>query len=105
MIDHFHVEQFAYVVRKMKSIREGEQSLLDNSMLVLGSGLGDGGSHTYKELPLLIAGSGGGSIRGGRHVKHPKGTPLANLWLSLANTMGVKLPRFADSTGALSGLV
>lgn len=79
-IDHFHVAQFAYLVEKLKGIREGERSLLDSGMAVLGSGLGDGSMHSYKDLPLVAAGSLGGAFLTGRHVAfpwHPAGELLA----------------------------
>jgi len=104
-IDRFHVEQFAYLVRKLDSIEEADGStLLDNTILTYGSGLGDGATHQYNDLPIIVAGSGGGRFRLGRHLKCPDGTPLANLWLTHAHTMGVDLERFADSTGPLSTL-
>ena len=102
-IDQFHVEQYAYLIDRMKSIQEGEQTLLDNCSFVLGSGLGNGAKHEYRELPLIVAGSGGGAYETGRHLVASKGTPLANMWLSLADNMGVKLDRFADSTQKLRG--
>lgn len=104
-IDLFHMEQFAYILGRMSKIKEGNGStLLDNTMLTYGSGLGDGGTHQYDNLPIIIAGSGGGKIRTGHHLHCAKGTPLANLWLAQAHAMGAKRDRFADSTGPLQGL-
>ncbi|MEK6238806.1 MAG: DUF1552 domain-containing protein [Planctomycetales bacterium] len=103
-IDRFHVEQFAYLVEKMDSIKEGERSLLDNTVFTLGSGLGDGKTHQYDKLPIVTAGSGGGRFETGRKINCPDGTPLANLWLSYARMMGVNRKRFADSTGPLKEL-
>lgn len=100
-IDRFHVQQYAYLIEKMKSIPEGDSTLLDNCLFILGGGIGNGATHSYKQLPLVIAGSGGQSIETGRHLVASEGTPLANLWLSLAGVMGVELPRYADSTQAL----
>lgn len=104
-IDRFHSEQLAYVIKRMKAEREGERTLLDNTFLVYGSGIGDGNSHSYEELPMIIAGSGGLDLEKNRHVACRKGTPLANLWLTLADQMGVELERFADSTGKLDRFV
>jgi hypothetical protein len=105
-IDEFHVRQFAHLLEKMDSIREADGStLLDNTLLTLGSGLGQGAAHTYDRLPVLAAGSGGGRFRTGFHLKCPAGTPLANLWLTQARAMGIEQDRFADSTGILSGLI
>ncbi len=103
-IDHFHIEQFAYMIQKMDSIKEGERSLLDNTVFTLGSGLGDGQTHQYNKLPIVIAGSGGGSFKTGRLIKCNDGTPLANLWLSYTHLMGINRKRFADSTGLLKEL-
>lgn len=104
-IDRFHVEQFAYLVEKMDSIEEADGStLLDNAILTYGSGLGDGATHQYNDLPIIVAGSGGGRFRLGRHLKCEDGTPLANLWLTHAQTMGLDMERFADSTGPLGAL-
>lgn len=104
-IDRFHVQQYAYLIERMKSIQEGEGTLLDSCSFVLGSGIGNGARHSYDELPLIIAGSGGNAFETGRHLATPRGTPLANLWLSLAQVMGVELSEFADSTGHLKGFV
>jgi hypothetical protein len=103
-IDRFHMEQYAYIVQRMKSITEGEQSLLDNCLFVFGSGLGDGNQHSYKELPLIIAGNVNRKIEKGRHLKCADGTPLANVWLSIAREFSMDLPRYADSTGEIAGL-
>ena len=101
-IDRFHVGQYAYLVNKMKQMREGDGSMLDNTYFVLGSGLGDGSRHSYDQLPIIVAGSGGNRVATGRHISVPKGTPLADLWLSLANNLGLGLERFADSQNPLS---
>lgn len=100
-LDHFHVEQFARLVAKMDTIKEGDGTLLDNMMFTLGSGLSSGELHVYTDLPTVIAGRGGGAIATNRHLKSPEGTPIANLWLTMAQTMGVKLDHIADSTGPL----
>lgn len=102
-IDRFHVQQYAYLVNRLKSMKEGDGTLLDSCSFVLGSGLGNGMEHSYHRLPVIIAGSGNGSFETGRHLSAPKGTRLANLWLSIANMMGVEIEEFADSTGPLKG--
>jgi len=104
-INHYHVEQLAYIVGKMKSVKEANgQTLLDNSMLVYGSGIGDGDQHNHDDLPILLLGSGGGSIAGGRHLYfNPKDqVPLMNLYLALFDRMGAPADRFGDSTGKLA---
>ncbi len=100
-IDRFHVEQYAYLVERMAAIREGERTLLDDSGIVMGSGLGNGSIHSYKDLPLILAGSAGGRFRLGEHVAFPAGTPLANLWLTMLDVYGGKQVRFADSSRTL----
>ena len=102
-LDLFHMEQFAHLAIKMDSIEEGEGTLLDNMMFVMGSGLGSGMHHTCTNLPTLIAGSGGGLFETNRHNRHSPGTPIANLWLSIAKGMGVKIDRIGDSTRTLDG--
>jgi hypothetical protein len=104
-IDRYVVEQFAYFVDKMKSIKEGDKTLLDNSMVILGNGNGDGARHDHKNCATIIAGRGGGTINPGRYLRYPTGTPMANLWLSLMDRMGVHVVRHGDSTGRLAGLV
>lgn len=105
-IDEFHVRQFATLLLKMDAIREADGStLLDNTILTYGSGLGQGLDHSYTRLPTLVAGGGGGRIRTGFHLECKPGTPLANLWLAQARAVGVELGDFADSTGVLEGIL
>ena len=102
-VDYFHMEQFAYLVEKMDSIKEiNGTSLLDNTFFTYGSGLGDGSTHQYNDLPIIVAGKGGAKIKTGLHVNMPEGTPLANLWLTQANAMGLGLERFADSISEIN---
>lgn len=104
-VDRFHMEQFTYLVEKMDSIQEANgSSLLDNTLFTYGSGLGDGATHQYKDLPIIVAG-GGNRIELGKHLNLPEGTPLANLWLTQAQMMGLDLKDFADSTGTVSSLL
>jgi hypothetical protein len=102
-INRFHVEQFAYLLGKLKAIREGEHSLLDNSMIVYGSGISDGDRHNHDDLPILLAGRGAGTLQPGRHVKYSP-RPLNNLYLSLFDLLGVSAERLGDSTGRLPKL-
>ncbi|HEV8604050.1 MAG TPA: DUF1552 domain-containing protein [Tepidisphaeraceae bacterium] len=104
-IDRYHMEQFAYFLQKMKSIKEGSGTLLDHSMIMLGSGISDGDRHNHDELPIVLAGKGGGFIKPGRHIRFPRNTPLCNLYLSMLENMGVKQDRFGDSNGRLSTLM
>jgi hypothetical protein len=104
IIDRYLVTQYAYLVAKLRFIREGEGTLLDNCMVLYGSGLGDGNSHTHDHLPIVLAGRGGGTIQPGRHLKYGDGTPLNNLLMSMLDRVGAHAERFGDSTGRLSGL-
>ena len=104
-VDRFYVELFAEVLEQLDAIQEGEGTLLDHSMITLGSGLGDGKDHTMDELPIIVAGSANGKIKTGRVLNCAEKTPLANLWLSQAQLMGTGMKQFADSTGPLKGLL
>jgi Protein of unknown function (DUF1552) len=103
-INRFQIQQFSYLLQKMKSIKEGERTLLDNSMIVYGSGISDGNRHNHDNLPILLAGSGGGTIETGRHVRYDLETPACNLFMSMLDRMGVDTPFIGDSTGRLTGL-
>jgi hypothetical protein len=104
-IDRFHMEQYAYLVAKMKSIEEANgNSLLDNTLFTYGSGLGDGSTHQYNDLPIIMAG-GGKRVKSGQHINMPEGTPLANLWLTQARMLGHPMQNFADSTGTIDELL
>lgn len=96
-IAKWHMEQYAYMLERMKSLREGEQSLLENSMVMFGSDLRDGNAHDPHNLPIVLAGQGGGRITTGRHLIHSRNTPLANLYLSMLDVMGATVDQFADS--------
>lgn len=104
-INKFHVTQLAYLLQKLKGIPEGDGTLLDHCMIAYGSANSDGNAHNHDDLPILLAGKGGGTIKTGRHLRFPKETPLSNLWLSMLERMDVKLPFLGDSTGALSSLM
>src|SRR5579862_390269 len=103
-IDQFYVEQFSYFVQKMRSIPDGDGTLLDNSMLVYGGAIGDGNRHNHDELPILLAGKAQGTIASGRHLRYPRGTPLCNLFLSMLDRVGVREDSFGDGTGRLHDL-
>jgi hypothetical protein len=103
-INLFHLTQFAYLLEKLKGVREGEGTLLDSCMIVYGSGNSDGNRHNHDNLPILLAGKGGGTIKAGRHIRVRRETPLANLYVSMLERLGIKVASFGDSTGALRGL-
>lgn len=103
-INQFHIEQVAYLLGKLQSIKEGNGTLLDNCMIVYGSGISDGNRHNHDDLPVLLAGKGGGTLKTGRHLRYPKETPLMNLYLCMLDRMGVHVDSFGDSKGRLKGL-
>ena len=103
-INKFHVTQLAYLLEKLKSIPEGSGSLLDHCLIAYGSGNSDGNAHNHDNLPILLAGRGGGSIQTGRHLRYANETPLNNLWLAMLDRVDVRLPFLGDSTGLLPGL-
>ncbi len=100
-INTFHVELFAYLLGRLRSTTEGDSNLLDRSMIVYGSGLADGNSHTHEALPVLVAGRGDGTLKPGKHLIAATGTPITNLYLSLLDRMGAQEERLGDSTGRL----
>ena len=103
-INQWHVEQYAYLLGKLRGIKEGQGTLLDNCMITLGAGMRDGNAHSPKNLPMVLAGRGGGTISPGRHVAYAPKTPLSNLWQGMLRRVGTPVDRFADSTGELVGL-
>ena len=104
-IDIFHLEQFSYVISRMKELKEANgTNLFDNSLITYGAGLGDGATHQYFDLPMIVAGKGQGQVKQGRFIKCKSGTLNANLWLTLARLMGLELDSFADSTGVISDM-
>jgi len=103
-INTFHIEQFAYFLSKLKSLKEGEGTLLDNCMVAYGSAIADGNRHEHGDLPVLLAGRGGGTIQTGRHTRVARETPINNLWLAMLERMGAPTKQLGDSTGVLQGL-
>ena len=103
-INSFHVSLFAEFVLKLKKTTDGNGSLLDHSLYLYGSGMGNPNVHDHTNLPTIVAGGGTGKMRGGRHIQYDKPTPLANLHLSLLNKVGVPMESFADSTGTVDEL-
>lgn len=103
-INILHAELFAEFLKKLKSTSEGDGTLLDRSMIVYGSGLGDGNSHSHYDLPTLLAGRGSGSIKTGRHIVFDKRVPITNLYMTLLDAMGVRPDSIGDSTGKIEVL-
>lgn len=103
-INKFHVSLFAEFLEKLKATPEGNGSLLDHSLYLYGSGMGNPNVHDHLNLPILVAGGAAGKMRGGRHIRFEKPTPLANLHLTLLEKSGVHLDSFADSKGKVDDL-
>lgn len=103
-INRFQIERFAYLLARLKQVSEGRGTLLDNCMLVYGSGISDGDRHNHDDLPILLAGGGGGRIKTGRHIQYDNGTPLCNLYLWMMRQMGAQADSFGDSSGVLDRL-
>ncbi len=103
-INQFHVSLFAEFLGKLKATKEGDGTLLDHVLLLYGSGLGNPNVHDHLNLPILVAGGAAGGMKGGRHIKYDKPTPLANLHLTLLDKVGVKLDKFGDSNGKVDEL-
>jgi hypothetical protein len=100
-INAFHVSLFAEYLAKLKATPEGNGTLLDHSLILYGSGIGNPNIHDHTDLPILVAGGAATGMKGNRHIKYAKPTPLANLHLTLLDKVGVRLDKFADSTGRM----
>ncbi len=103
-INCFHMQQFTYLLNKLKSTPDGDGMLLDHVMVTYGSGLSDGNAHDHADLPLVLAGRGCGRIRPGRHITAPEETPMANLFVSMLDRMSVPVDKMGDSNGVLKEL-
>lgn len=103
-INRFHVSLFGEFLEKLDAIREGDGSLLDHSLYLYGSGMGNPNVHDHVNLPIIVAGGAAGKMQGGRHIRYSEPTPLANLHLTLLDKVGVRLDSFADSDGKLDAL-
>jgi hypothetical protein len=103
-IDHFYIQQFAYFLEKLKAMPDMDgRPLLDNCMIVCGGGISDGNRHRHTDLPVILAGGGGGALTPGRHVHHGN-QPMTNLYISLLQNMGVTVDRVGDSTAPLTNI-
>jgi hypothetical protein len=103
-INELHSRLFAEFLLKMKNTPEGDSNLLDQSMIVYGSGLADGNGHTHDQLPTLLAGKGGGFVSPGRHIIYQRETPVTNLFATMIERIGVRAEHVGDSTGRLDDL-
>jgi hypothetical protein len=104
-INAFHVSLFAYYLERLKATPEGDGSLLDHSLVLYGSGMGNPNIHDHVNLPIVVAGGAAGKVRGGRHIRYAEPTPLANLHLTLLERVGVRMDAFADSQGKVDELL
>jgi hypothetical protein len=104
LIDQFHLEQLAYILERLDSVKENGQSLLDSMALVYGAGISDGDRHNHDQLPILLAGKAGGRLKGGQHMVVTPRTPLNNLYMNLLDWNGGRMENFGDATGTLQGL-
>jgi len=100
-INEFHTSLFAYYLDKLDATPDGDGTLLDNVLLLYGAGMSDSNQHSNRALPLVVFGGGAGRIKGGRHIRYPEGTPIANLHLTMLDKLGLPLDRIANSTGPL----
>ena len=104
-ISAWHVEQFGYLIGRLKSIKEGDGTLLDNSMVMFTSDLRDGNRHAPRDLPIILAGKGGGKLKSGQNIVFQKETNLANLYLTMLHAQGINVRSFADSNKTLSEIL
>ena len=104
-INQFHVSLFAYFLERLKATREGDGTLLDHSLYMYGSGMGNPNVHDHTNLPILVAGGAAGRMKGGRHIRYGQAAPLANLHLTMLDKVGVRLDSFQDSQGKIGELL
>jgi hypothetical protein len=100
-LNTYHVDTLAYFLKKLQSTPDGDGTLLDHTIVLYGSGMSDGNTHNNYSVPVVVVGGRDQALRGNRHLRYPKGTPLANLSLTLIDKFGVPMERFGDSTGEL----
>ena len=103
-VNEYHFRQFAHLVTRLAAMPEGDGTMLDHSVFLYGTGISDSNTHFHDDLPIAVVGGQKAGITGGRYVRHPLGTPIANLYLALLDNLGVHLDRFGDSTGRLDTL-
>jgi Protein of unknown function (DUF1552) len=103
-IDAYHITLFSHFVDRLRTTPDGDGTLLDHVMLIYGAGMADGNEHSPFDLPILLVGGGAGQLNGGRHLRYAKGTPLANLHLTLLDKLHVAADQIGDSTGEFENL-
>jgi hypothetical protein len=100
-LNTYHVDQLTYFLNKLKAIPDGDGNLLDHTVVLYGSGMSDGNTHNNYNVPVVVVGGSDLHVKGNRHVKYPKGTPLANLMLGVMDRFGVQTDKFGDSTNEI----
>ncbi len=100
-IDTYYVQLLTYLLERLQATPDGEGTLLDQSMIMYGGGMGDGNLHRHSDLPCLLTGKLGGEFKTGRHIAYPKDTPMSNLLVTILNKSGVPIEKVGDSTGPL----
>jgi hypothetical protein len=104
VLNTYHTMLFANFIERLKNTPDGDGSLLDNTVILYGSGMGNSSLHDHENLPILVAGGKAYGMKGGRHIKYEKPAPLANLHLTLLDRVGIRLDSFGDSDGKIEGL-
>ena len=104
-INEYHFQQFAYLVKKLAAMREGDGTMLDHTLFLYGTGISDSNTHFHDDLPIALIGGQATGVTGGRYIRQAKGTPLANLYVTILESLGTPVERFGDSTGKLSGII
>jgi hypothetical protein len=101
VLNRYHVSLFAYFLEKLKATPDGDGTLLDHSMVLYGSGMSDGNQHNHTDLPIILAGGASGRLKGGRHIRNPKNTAMANLLVAMLQKLDVTADQFGDSSGVV----
>ena len=102
ILNRYHVSLFAYLLEKLKNTPDGDGTLLEHSMVLYGSGMSDGNQHNHTDLPIVLAGGASGRLKGGRHIRNPKNTAMANLLVSMLHVLEIPADTFGDSTGKVA---
>jgi hypothetical protein len=102
VLNQYHVTLFAYFLEKLRTTPDGDGTLLDHSMVLYGSAMSDGNQHNHTDLPVILAGGASGRLKGGRHLRHPKNTPMANLLVAMLDKLEIPVEKFGDSSGMLT---
>ena len=100
-VNEYHFQQFAHLIRTLADTPEGDGTMLDHSLMFYGAGISDSNTHFHDNLPIALIGGQSAGLKGGRYIRHPEGTPIANLYVTILNKMGLPVDQFGDSTGLL----